>query len=88
MRVDLNRRKLLFKAKTQPVNNSSSQGKDEWHSMEVDGLMHSIKAKIDDLIKEHLQTKEKTRMVGGGWVGAGGRKEKEEEEGADLISVF
>jgi hypothetical protein len=58
------------------------------HGMEVDGRMHSREAKINYLVEEHLQTKEKTRMGGGGRVGAGDKKEKEEEEGADLKSVF
>jgi hypothetical protein len=62
MRVDLWRIKLLFKAKTQPVNNSSGQGEDERHNTEVDGRMHSEDAKIADLVGEYLQTKEKTRM--------------------------
>jgi hypothetical protein len=33
--------------------------------MEVDGRMHSGDAKIADLVGEHKQIKEKTRM--GGW---------------------
>jgi hypothetical protein len=33
--------------------------------MEVDGQMHSTYAKIADLVKEHLQTREKTKMGGG-----------------------
>jgi hypothetical protein len=64
--VDLKRRKLLFEAKTQPTNNSSCQGGDERHIMKVDGRMHSRDAKIADLVGEHLQTKEKTKMGGGG----------------------
>jgi len=52
MRVDLWRIKLLFKAKTQPVNNSSGQGEDERHNTEVDGRMHSEDAKIADLVGE------------------------------------
>jgi len=31
--------------------------------MELDGRMHSEDAKIADLVGEHLQTKEKTRIV-------------------------
>jgi len=57
MRVDLQRRKLLFKAKIQSANNNSSQGGDEQHSTEVDERMHSGDAKIADLVGEHLQTK-------------------------------
>jgi hypothetical protein len=30
--------------------------------MKVDGRIHSGDAKITDLVREHLQTKEKTRM--------------------------
>jgi hypothetical protein len=50
MRVDLQRRKLLFKAKIQSANNNSSQGGDEQHSTEVDERMHSGDAKIADLV--------------------------------------
>jgi hypothetical protein len=41
--------------------------------------MHSGEIKIANLIRKHLQTKEKTRM-------GGGRKGKGEEDGADLLS--
>jgi hypothetical protein len=41
MKADLKRIKLLFKAKTQPTNNSTGQGGDERHNIEVDGWMHS-----------------------------------------------
>jgi hypothetical protein len=42
MRIDLKRIKLLFKAKTQPANSSSSsRGRNEQHIMEVNGWMHS-----------------------------------------------
>jgi hypothetical protein len=50
MRVDLWRRKLLFKAKTQPGNSSSGHGKDERHNTEVDRRIHSGEAKIADLV--------------------------------------
>jgi hypothetical protein len=33
--------------------------------MKVDGRMRSGEAKIVDLVEQHLQTKEKTRMGGG-----------------------
>jgi hypothetical protein len=35
--------------------------------MEVDGLMYNGEAKFADLVGEHLQTKEKTRMGGRGY---------------------
>jgi hypothetical protein len=38
---------------------------DERHSMELDGRVHSRDAKIADLIWEHLQMKEKTKIEGG-----------------------
>jgi hypothetical protein len=41
MKADLKGRKLLFKAKTQPINSSRSQGRDEWHITKVDERMHS-----------------------------------------------
>jgi len=66
MEVDLQRRKLLFKAKTQPANNNNNQGEGEWHNTEVVRRMHIRDAKITDLVGEHLQTKEKTRVRGGG----------------------
>jgi type IV secretory pathway TraG/TraD family ATPase VirD4 len=52
--------------------------------------MHSGEAKIADLVKEYLQTREKKKKKkkthnGMGKVEAGSRKEKEEEEGADLL---
>jgi hypothetical protein len=47
------KKKLLFKAKTQPAN-SSNQGGDERHIMEVDGRMHNEDAKIADIVGEHL----------------------------------
>jgi hypothetical protein len=62
MMTDLKRIKLLFKAKTQPANNINGQRGDERHNTKVDGQMHSINTKITDLVGEHLQTKEKTRM--------------------------
>jgi hypothetical protein len=65
MRANLKRIKLLVKAKTQPINSSSGKG-DERHNKEVDERMHRGDAKIADLIGKHLQTKEKTRMGGGG----------------------
>jgi hypothetical protein len=62
MMTDLKRIKLLFKAKTQPANNINDQGGDKQHNTKVDGQMHSRNVKITDLVGEHLQTKEKTRM--------------------------
>jgi hypothetical protein len=59
MRAYLKRRKLLFKIKTQPANNSSGQEGDDQHSTKVDGRMHNGEAKIADLVGEHLQIKEK-----------------------------
>jgi hypothetical protein len=81
MMVDLKRRKLLFKAKTQPTNNNSGHRGDEWHNTDVDGRMHSGDAKIADFIGKHLQTKEKNQN-GRGRVGAGSRKGNRDEEGA------
>jgi hypothetical protein len=66
MRTNLKRIKLLFKAKTQPANYNSGQGGDQWHDTEIDGQMYSGDTKIADLVGEHLQTKDKTRMGGGG----------------------
>jgi hypothetical protein len=57
MMADLWRRKLLFKAKTQPANNSSGHGGYERHNTEVGGWMHSGETKIADMIGEHLQKK-------------------------------
>jgi hypothetical protein len=62
MRTDLWRRKLLFKAKTQPANCSSNHRGDEQHNAEVDRRMHSGYAKSADLVGEHVQTKEKLKM--------------------------
>jgi hypothetical protein len=61
MRAKLKRKKLLFKAKIQPANSSSGQGGDERHSTKVDERMYSREMKIADLVREHLQTKKKTR---------------------------
>jgi hypothetical protein len=85
MRVDLWRIKLLFKAKIQPANSSSSSshGGYERHNTKIDGQMYSGDTKIVDLVGEHLQIKEKTRMREG--VGAGNRKRNGEEE-EDLFS--
>jgi hypothetical protein len=57
MMADLKRIKCLFKAKTQPTNNSNDQGRDERYITEVNKQMHSEYAKITDLVGEHLQTK-------------------------------
>jgi hypothetical protein len=54
----------LFKAKTQLANNSSYRGGDERYKTKVDGQMHSGEAKIVNLVKEYLQTEEKTVMEG------------------------
>jgi hypothetical protein len=59
MRVDLNRRKLLFKIRTQQTNSSNGYGRDERHNTEVDGRMYRGDAKIANLVGKHLQTKEK-----------------------------
>jgi hypothetical protein len=61
MMIDLKKRKLLFKTKTQSANNNGQRG-DVRHIMEVDRRMHSEDAKITNLVEEHLQTKEKTKM--------------------------
>jgi hypothetical protein len=66
MMADIKRRKILFKAKTQPTNSSNGQGGDEGHIMEVDGRMHSGDVKIAYLVGEHLQTKEKPEWEGEG----------------------
>jgi hypothetical protein len=62
MRADVKRIKLLFKTKTQPANSSSGQRGDEWHNTEVCERMHNEEVKIANLIGEHLQPKEKTKM--------------------------
>jgi hypothetical protein len=49
---------FLFKAKTQPANNSSGHEGDERHNTKVDGQMYSENVKITDLIRKHLKTKE------------------------------
>jgi hypothetical protein len=74
--TDLKRRKLLFKAKTQPANSSNGQRGDERHNKEVDGWMHSRYYKIVDLVEEYLRTKEKKekKLNGRGRVRAGSRK--------------
>jgi len=64
-------KKLLFKAKTQPANSSSGHGGDKWHNMEVDGRIYNGETKIVDLVREHLQTKEKKNQNGRGMVGSG-----------------
>jgi hypothetical protein len=64
MRANLWRRKLLFKAKTQPANNSSGHERYERHNTQVNGRMYNGEAKITNLIEKHLQTKEKTIMQG------------------------
>jgi len=60
MMADLWRRKLLFKTKTQPANNNSDHGGDEWHNTKVDGRMHNCGSKIVDLVSEHLPKKKKS----------------------------
>jgi hypothetical protein len=47
------------------------------YSTEVEGRMHSKETKITDLVREHLQTKEKIRM---GW-----RVERERKMGREQI---
>jgi hypothetical protein len=49
---------FLFKAKTQPANNSSGHEGDERHNTKVDERMHSEDAKIVDIVGKHLQIKE------------------------------
>jgi len=66
MTTNLKRRTLLFKAKIQLANSSNGKGVDEWYNMKVNGQMHSEKVKNANLVREHLQTKEKTRRGGGG----------------------
>jgi hypothetical protein len=65
MRANLWRKLLLFKTKTQPTNNSNGHRGLKRHNTEVDGQMHSGEAKIVDLVGEHLQIKEITKMRGG-----------------------
>jgi hypothetical protein len=48
------------------ANNISGHIRDEQHNIEVDGRMYSKETEIADLVGEHLQTKEKTRMRGEG----------------------
>jgi hypothetical protein len=52
--------------------------------MEVDGRMYSGDAKIADLVRERLQTKEKNQN-GREMVGAESRKGKRDEEGTYLL---
>jgi hypothetical protein len=66
MSANQKRRKRLFKAKTQLANRSSGQGGDVRHNTEVNGQMNSGEAKITNRVGEHLQTKENTRIGGGG----------------------
>jgi hypothetical protein len=47
--------------------------------------MHSKNAKIVDLAEKHLQTKEKIKIGGGGYVGEGSKKEKEKMEGKSSL---
>jgi hypothetical protein len=56
------------------TNSSSGHRGDEQHNTKVDEDMHSREAKIIELVGEHLQTKEKTKIGGG--IGAGSRKGK------------
>jgi hypothetical protein len=57
MMVDLWKRKLLFKTKTQPANSNDRHGGDERHNTDIDRRMHSRYAKIVDMVGEHLQTR-------------------------------
>jgi hypothetical protein len=54
----------LFKIKTQLANNSGGRGGDERYITKVDERMHSEEVKIVDMVREHLQIKEKTIMEG------------------------
>jgi hypothetical protein len=65
MRADLWRRKLSFKAKTQPGKSINNHREDERHNTEVNGRMHSGEAKIADLVREHLQIKKKIKKKKG-----------------------
>jgi hypothetical protein len=59
MRVDLERRNLLFKTKNtnkQLVSSSSGRGEDERHNTMEGGQTHSREAKVADLVREHLHT--------------------------------
>jgi hypothetical protein len=62
MMANLWRKKLLFKAKTQPANNSSDHRGYECHNTEVEGRMHSGDAKIADLAGKHAPTNKKTKI--------------------------
>jgi hypothetical protein len=79
MRLDLKIKKFLFKAKIQSANSSSGKGEDRWHNIEADGRMHSRDAEIADMVEEHLQTKQKTRIRERGWAGSKRENRKEEE---------
>jgi hypothetical protein len=50
--------------KIQPAN-SSGQGRDGQHNLEIDGQIYSGDVKIVDLVKEHLQTKRKNQNESG-----------------------
>jgi hypothetical protein len=88
--ADLKRRKLLFKAKTQSTNSSSGYGGDERHSTEGDGRMHSKKAKITNLFRQHLQKKKKKKLEWEGEcrVGVRSRMEKGFASSSSQISFL
>jgi hypothetical protein len=67
--TNLKRIKLLFKAKTQPANNNSDQGRDVRHNTKVDRQMHSGYTKITNLVKEYLKKKRKKKKKEKGMVG-------------------
>jgi len=72
MRVDLNRRKLLFKIRTQQTNSSNGYGRDERHNTEVDGRMYREMPKL--LIWLENTYKQKKNQNGRGMIGAVSRK--------------
>jgi hypothetical protein len=72
--TDLKRRKLLFKAKTQPANSSNGHEVDERHNIEVDGQMLSGEAQL--LIWSENTYKQKKNQNRRNRVGARSRKRK------------
>jgi hypothetical protein len=84
MRVDLERRNLLFKTKNtnkQLASNNNDREGDERHNMVKGGRMLRRETKVVDLVGEYLQTyNEKKKRIG-----AESRRGRREEEGASYL---
>jgi hypothetical protein len=63
MRVDLERKKLLFKTKNTNKQSASNSGRrgDEQHNTVEGGRMHSGDAKVANLVGEHLKKSTKKK---------------------------